>query len=85
MQLRVFLVLRGRLGYVIHTLISGISLNFNINVYVTEKRILPFYKRPGQKHNFICCLKCAGQFSSFYKYLQTKAILWKVFLKLLFI
>ena len=26
-----------------------------------EKYILPFYKRPGQKHNFICCLKCAGQ------------------------
>ena len=28
---------------------------------ITEKCILPFYKRPGQKHNFICCLKCAGQ------------------------
>ena len=27
---------------------------------ITEKCILPFYKRPGQKHNFICCLKCAG-------------------------
>ena len=32
--LRVFLVLRGRLGYVIHTLIFGkyISLNFNMGV-----------------------------------------------------
>ena len=28
---------------------------------ITEKCILPFYKRPGQKHNFICCLKYAGQ------------------------
>ena len=28
---------------------------------ITEKCILPFYKRPGQKHNFICCLKCVGQ------------------------
>ena len=28
---------------------------------ITEKCILPFYKRPGQKHNFMCCLKCAGQ------------------------
>ena len=28
---------------------------------ITEKCILPFYKRPGQKHYFICCLKCAGQ------------------------
>ena len=28
---------------------------------ITGKCILPFYKRPGQKHNFICCLKCAGQ------------------------
>ena len=30
---------------------------------ITEKCILPFYKRPGQKHNFICCLKCTGQLS----------------------
>ena len=28
---------------------------------ITEKCILPFYKRPGQKHNFTCCLKYAGQ------------------------
>ena len=28
---------------------------------ITEKWFLPFYKRPGQKHNFICCLKYTGQ------------------------
>ena len=28
---------------------------------ITEKCVLPFYKRPRQKHNFICCLKYAGQ------------------------
>ena len=50
---------------------------------ITEKCILPFYKRPGQKHNFTCCLKYAA--TSFYKYLRTKAILWKVFLKSPFI
>ena len=28
---------------------------------ITEKWFLPFYKRPEQKHNFICCLKYTGQ------------------------
>ena len=28
---------------------------------ITEKWFLPFYKRPGQKHNFTCCMKYTGQ------------------------
>ena len=33
---------------------------------ITEKWFLPFYKRPRQKYNFICCLKYTWQFFSIY-------------------
>ena len=45
---------------------------------ITEKCILPFYKRPGQIHNFICCLKYICRASSFYKAPSTRM---RIFLK----
>ena len=37
---------------------------------ITKKWFLPFYKRPGQKHNFICCFKNTGQLLLIFLYIS---------------